>query len=318
MRALVTGGAGFIGSNLVARLLAAGHEVRAYDNFSTGQERFLAAVRGDAGFTLVRGDLLDEQALSAAAAGCDAVFHLAANADVRFGTQHPRRDLEQNTIATYNVLEAMRAHGIRRIAFSSTGSIYGEPEVFPTPETAPFPVQTSLYGASKLACEGLIQAYCEGFDMQAWIFRFVSILGEHYSHGHVFDFYRKLRADPAELAVLGDGHQRKSYLYVQDCIDAIFLAMEKTAGRVNLFNLGTDEYCQVNDSIGWICEALGVTPRLVYSGGPRGWIGDSPFIFLDTTRIRSLGWTPRLSIREGILRTLDYLRGAPWLLEARG
>lgn len=317
MRALVTGGAGFIGSNLVARLLAAGHEVRAYDNFSTGQERFLDPVRKAAGFTLLRGDLLDERALAAAAGGCDTVFHLAANADVRFGTQHPRRDLEQNTIATYNVLEAMRAHGIRRIAFSSTGSIYGEPDVFPTPEAAPFPVQTSLYGASKLACEGLIQAYCEGFGLQACIFRFVSILGEHYSHGHVFDFYRKLRGNPAELDVLGDGHQRKSYLYVQDCIDAIFLAMEKSTGKVNLFNLGADETCEVNDSIRWICGALGVTPRLVYSGGPRGWIGDSPFIFLDTAKIRALGWRPRLSIRDGILRTLDYLRGATWLMESR-
>ncbi len=316
MKALVTGGAGFIGSNLVARLLAAGHDVRAYDNFSTGQERFLDPVRGAARFTLVRGDLLDERALTAAADGCDTVFHLAANADVRFGTQHPRRDLEQNTIATYNVLEAMRATGIRRIAFSSTGSIYGEAEVFPTPEAAPFPVQTSLYGASKMACEGLIQAYCEGFGMQAWIFRFVSILGEHYSHGHVFDFYRKLRANPDELAVLGDGRQRKSYLYVQDCVNAILLAMEKAGGKVNLFNLGTDEYCQVNDSIGWICEALGLSPRLVYSGGTRGWIGDSPFIFLDTARIRSFGWKPALSIREGILRTLDYLRGADWLLES--
>lgn len=317
MKALVTGGAGFIGSNLVARLLAAGHEVRAYDNFSTGQERFLDPVRGAAGFSLVRGDLLDEPALAAAAAGCDTVFHLAANADVRFGTQHPRRDLEQNTIATYNVLEAMRANGIRRIAFSSTGSIYGEPQVFPTPETAPFPVQTSLYGASKLACEGLIQAYCEGFGVQAWIFRFVSILGEHYSHGHVIDFYRKLRANPDALAVLGDGHQRKSYLYVQDCIDAILLAMEKSSDKVNLFNLGTDETCEVNDSIRWICAALGATPRLDYGGGARGWIGDSPFIFLDTAKIRSLGWRPKLTIRDGILRTLDYLRDAAWLSEAR-
>ncbi|OQW97474.1 MAG: nucleoside-diphosphate sugar epimerase [Verrucomicrobia bacterium A1] len=317
MKALVTGGAGFIGSNLVARLLAAGHEVCAYDNFSTGRERFLEPVRAAAGFTLVRGDLLDEPALTAAAAGCDTVFHLAANADVRFGTQHPRRDLEQNTIATYNVLEAMRANGIRRIAFSSTGSIYGEPQVFPTPEAAPFPIQTSLYGASKLACEGLIQAYAEGFGVQAWIFRFVSILGEHYSHGHVFDFYRKLRANPAELAVLGDGHQRKSYLYVQDCIDAILLAMEKSSEKVNLFNLGTDETCEVNDSIRWICASLGATPRLDYSGGTRGWIGDSPFIFLDTAKIRALGWRPRLTIREGILRTLDYLRDATWLLEDR-
>src|SRR5712692_4937671 len=164
--------------------------------------------------------------------GTDWVFHLAANADVRFGTHHPRKDLEQNTIATANVLEAMRANGIRRLAFASTGSIYGEPDVFPTPEDAPFPMQTSLYGASKLAAEGLIQAYCEGFGMQGYIFRFVSILGERYSHGHVFDFYQQLAEHPEHLHVLGNGHQRKSYLYVQDCIEAILTALEQADAKV--------------------------------------------------------------------------------------
>jgi UDP-glucose 4-epimerase len=177
--------------------------------------------------------------------GAEFVFHLAANADVRFGTEHPRKDLEQNTIATYNVLEAMRANGIQRIAFSSTGSVYGEAEVFPTPEDASFPVQTSLYGASKLAGEGLIQAYCEGYGFQGYIFRFVSILGERYSHGHVFDFYKKLLQNPDELYILGDGHQRKSYLYVQDCIDAILFVIEKAHEKVNIYNLGTDEYSHV-------------------------------------------------------------------------
>lgn len=317
MRALVTGGAGFIGSSLVDRLLADGHEVIAYDNFSTGQEPFLADARLQPGFTLVRGDTLDLPALTAAARGVDTVFHLAANADVRFGTDQPRRDLEQNTIATFNVLEAMRANGVTRVAFSSTGSIYGEAAVVPTPEDAPFPVQTSLYGASKLAGEGLIQAYCEGFGFHAWIFRFVSILGERYTHGHVFDFYRSLRLDPTRLRVLGNGRQRKSYLYIQDCLDAILLAMDRATGKVNVLNLGTNEYCQVNDSIGWITEHLGITPTLDYTGGERGWIGDNPFIFLDTARVRALGWTPRLTIRDGIIRTLDYLRAHPELLERR-
>ncbi len=231
--------------------------------------------------------------------GADVVFHLAANADVRFGTEHPSKDLEQNTIATFNVLEAMRANGVRRIAFASTGSIYGEATVIPTPESAPFPVQTSLYGASKLAGEGLIQAYCEGFGFQGWIFRFVSILGERYTHGHVFDFFKSLTADPTRLRVLGDGRQRKSYLYVQDCIDAMLLAMARATGKVNIFNLGTDEFCLLNDSIGWITERLGVAPVLEYTGGDRGWIGDNPFIYLDSSRIRALGWTPKLSIRDG-------------------
>jgi len=314
----VTGCAGFIGSTLVDRLLEAGHDVVGYDDFSTGQTEFVAAAGRAPRFRLVRGDTLDASALTGAMRGSDFVFHLAANADVRHGTEHPRRDLEQNTIATYNVLEAMRANGIRRMAFSSTGSIYGEPEVFPTPETAPFPVQTSLYGASKLAAEGLIAAYCEGFGMQACIFRFVSILGERYTHGHVFDFYRQLREHPERLDVLGDGRQRKSYLYVQDCIDAMLLATSKAADKVGVFNLGADEYCQVDDSIGWICEHLGLAPKRVYAGGSRGWIGDSPFIFLDCSRIRALGWKPSLTIRDGVIRTLRYLQANPWLLERRG
>jgi UDP-glucose 4-epimerase len=247
--------------------------------------------------------------------GATFVFHLAANADVRFGTEHPERDLQQNTIATFNVLEAMRTNSCKRIGFSSTGSIYGEPEIFPTPEDAPFPLQTSLYGASKAAAEGLIQAYCEGFGYQAYIFRFVSILGERYTHGHVFDFYKKLSDDPTRLHVLGDGKQRKSYLYVHDCIDAMLLAIRVLNNKVHVLNLGTDEANRVNDSIAWICERLGVRPELTYAGGERGWIGDSPFILLDTRRIRALGWKPKLTIREGVVRTVDWLAANRWVFE---
>lgn len=317
MRYIVTGCAGFIGSNLVDRLLADGHVVTGYDDFSTGQEEFIVPALQSPNFTLVRGDMLDLLSLTKAMSGAEFVFHLAANADVRFGTEHPRRDLEQNSIATFNVLEAMRGNGIHRIAFSSTGSVYGEAQVFPTPEDAPFPVQTSLYGASKLAGEGLIQAYCEGYGFQGYIFRFVSILGERYSHGHVFDFYRKLLQNPKELYILGNGHQRKSYLYVQDCIDAILFAVGKAEEKVNIYNLGTDEYCEVNDSIAWICNHLGLDPHRTYSGGERGWVGDNPFIFLDTAKIRALGWKPKLTIRQGIIRTLEYLQANHWLLEQR-
>lgn len=318
MRAFVTGGAGFIGSNLVDRLLADGYEVTAFDNLFTGQREFLADAATRPGFRLVEGDVLDSATLTESLSGHDVVFHLAANADVRFGTEHPRRDLEQNTIATFNVLEAMRANGVKRIAFSSTGSIYGEPDVFPTPEGCPFPIQTSLYGASKLAGEGLIAAYASSFGFQCCIFRFVSILGERYTHGHVFDFYKKLLADPNEIEVLGNGKQRKSYLHVRDCVDAVLLAMERASGPVNIFNLGADEYCNVDQSLGWITERLGLSPRRRYTGGDRGWIGDSPFIFLDTTRIRALGWCNKISIRDGVIRTLDYLKANPWILERRG
>jgi UDP-glucose 4-epimerase len=313
----ITGAGGFIGSTLADRLLADGHSVVGYDNFSTGFREFVDAARRNSRYSLVEGDLLDRTALSAAMQGADFVFHLAANADVRFGTQHPGRDLEQNTIATFNVLEAMRANGIRDVAFSSTGSVYGDATVFPTPEDAPFPVQTSLYGASKLAGEGLLAAYAEGFSFRVIIFRFVSILGPRYTHGHVFDFYRKLRADPSRLHVLGDGRQRKSYLHVDDCVAAMCLAADQAGDKVTILNLGTDEYCDVNRSIGWICDELGVEPRLEYAGGERGWVGDSPFIFLACDRMKALGWRARHTIEDGVRETLRWLRASPWVLEQR-
>ena len=318
----VTGAAGFIGSSLTDRLLSAGKQVVGWDNMSTGQRPFIEGAGKQPGFTFVQGDNLDLPALTAAMRGCDLVFHLAANADVRFGTEHPGKDIQQNTVATYHVLEAMRANGIKRIGFSSTGSVYGEAKVIPTPEDAPFPIQTSLYGASKVAGETLIQAYCEGFGFEGYIFRFVSILGERYTHGHVFDFYKQLREHPDHLRVLGDGSQRKSYLYIQDCISAMLHVVEhqlarKAKHRVEIFNLGAPEYCQVKDSIGWICEALSLKPRLDFTGGERGWIGDNPFIFLETAKIQGTGWKPQLTIREGILRTLHWLQSNPWVLEKR-
>lgn len=317
----ITGIAGFIGSNLADRLLDEGKLVVGWDNFVTGQEQFLAGAQKNPNFTLTRGDNLDLPSLKKAMEGCDAVFHLAANADVRFGTNHPDRDLQQNTIATFNVLEAMRANGIKKIAFSSTGSVYGECDLIPTPENAPFPIQTSLYGASKVAGEGLIHSYCEGFGFEGYIFRFVSILGERYTHGHVFDFYKQLLEHPDHLRVLGDGSQRKSYLYVGDCINAMLHVMDKgeamrSKHRVAIYNLGTDEYVQVNDSIRFICKELGLNPRLEYSGGKKGWIGDNPFIFLDTKKVRSTGWESHLSIEQGIIKTLCWLKENKWVYES--
>jgi UDP-glucose 4-epimerase len=317
MKYFITGSAGFIGSNLTDYLLQKGNEVVGYDNLSTGNEQFLSNALGSSQFKFCKNDILDLSALTSAMSGCDFVFHLCANADVRFGLEHPRKDLEQNTIGTFNVLEAMRANGIKKIAFSSTGSIYGEAVIIPTPENAPCPIQTSLYGASKMAGEGLIAAYCEGFGFQSWIFRFVSILGERYSHGHVFDFYKKLLANPMELEVLGNGKQRKSYLYIGDCINAMMNAIDLAAEKTNIFNLGTNEFCEVNNSIQWITGKLGLQPKLNYTGTERGWVGDNPFIFLDCTKIRELGWQPELSIQEGIIKTLDYLQNNKWLLDAR-
>jgi len=317
MRVLVTGAAGFIGSTLTDRLLSLGHTVIGVDNLSTGQPEFLTGATANPRFTLRKHDLLDLDALVESAAGVDLVVHFAANADVRFGPDHPRRDLEQNIIVTWNVLEAMRRNGVKRIAFSSTGSVYGESPVIPTPEDAPFPVQTSLYGASKVSAEGLISAYSESFGFEGYIYRFVSILGERYTHGHVLDFYKSLTVDPTRLRVLGNGKQRKSYLYVQDCVDAILLTLEKAKDKVNLFNLGTNEYCQVTDSIGWITGRLGVNPQLDFTGGDRGWIGDNPFIFLETKKIRALGWEPKLSIQQAVIKTVEYLQQNPWVGERR-
>lgn len=322
MRLFVTGAAGFIGSSVTDRLLAEGHDVTGWDNFSTGQGEFVKGALQQESCRIICGDNLDLTALTQAMKGCDTVFHFAANADVRFGVKHSRRDLEQNTLATFNVLEAMRTNGINRIAFSSTGSVYGEAEVIPTPENCPFPIQTSLYGASKVAGESLIQAYCEGFGFEGYIFRFVSILGERYTHGHVFDFYRQLLQHPDHLQVLGDGTQRKSYLYIQDCVSAILQAMHLGTARTakhrsEVYNLGAPEYCRVRDSIGWICSHLGVAPRLEFTGGDRGWIGDNPFIFLDTKKIQSTGWRATVPIREAIERTVDWLAANEWVFQKR-
>lgn len=304
----MTGGAGFIGSNLADRLHSLGSQVVVIDDLRTGRREFLSGLEGRPGFTLVEADVLDDAALDRAMTGCDWVFHLQANADVRRGLDRPTRDLEQNTVATSRVLEAMRRAGASRIVFASTGSVYGEPEVFPTPEDAPFPVQTSLYAASKLAGEGLLSAYAAGFGFTSIICRFVSILGERYTHGHVFDFFCALKRDPGRLRVLGDGRQEKSYLYVGDCVDAIVTLVDRVGDRPgpHVYNLGTDETVVVDRSVEIITGHLGLSPAVEHTGGRRGWVGDSPLIRLDTSRLRALGWRPRLGIEQAVIATLEW------------
>lgn len=316
-KALVTGAAGFIASHLCDRLIADGYQVTGVDNLSTGNKRFLANILDNPNFKFVERDITDPEALKDLLdAHTERVFHLAANADVRFGLNHPRKDLEQNLIATWNVLEAMRLKGVKNIAFSSTGSVYGEAPVIPSPETCPFPVQTSLYGAAKLGAEAYISAYAEGYGMKAHIFRFVSILGERYTHGHVFDFVRKLQADKTKLDVLGNGKQRKSYLYIGDCINAIMTAVNfPTPRAVEIYNLGTDEYTNVDASIATIVEMLKVKPEIKYAGGERGWIGDNPFIFLECSKIKSTGWRAEKTIKEGVELTVKYLLENPWVFD---
>ena len=312
---VVSGAAGFIGSSLVDSLLNQGIEVLGIDNFSTGRIEFLRDALKDPKFTLLRQDLYLGKGLSSVFVGKDAIFHLAANADVRFGPDRPSVDLEQNTITTHRVLEAARIAGVNKFIFSSTGSVYGESEIVPTPENAPFPIQTSLYGASKLACEGMIAAYSESFGMQVWIFRFVSILGPHYTHGHVFDFYKQLMEHPENLTVLGNGYQKKSYLHVSDCIAAINVALNSASASVNIFNLGVDGYCEVRDSIGWITDELGLIPQISFGTESKGWIGDNPLIHLDTKKIQEMGWAPKYSIEESVRDTVSYMKSNQWLFQ---
>jgi UDP-glucose 4-epimerase len=319
MKYLVTGCAGFIGSHMVDRLLGEGHSVIGVDNLSTGRREFIVQSKSNPRFRLAQTDLTTANALDGVIApDVDWVIHLAANADVRDGFKHPTKDIEQNILATLYVLEAMRKVGVRKIAFSSTGSVYGDTAVIPSPENCPFPLQTSLYGTSKLSAEGLISAYAEGCGFQGLIFRFVSILGERYTHGHVLDFVRQLRKNSHALSILGDGKQRKSYLYVGDCIEAIMQALHRSwKDRVEVLNLGTDEFVNVDQSVDIICQEMKVKPQRTYTGGDRGWPGDNPYIFLDCAKMRVIGWRPTKSIREAVTITTRYLLENPWIFDER-
>jgi UDP-glucose 4-epimerase len=317
MRAFITGGAGFIGSNLADRLLADGNEVVVYDNFSTGRRRFIKYNLDNPDYALIECDVLDKPKLTNAMRDCDIVFHFQANADVRSGMKNTLIDLEQNIIGTHNVLEAMKINDIKKIVFASSATVYGEPKVIPTPEDIS-PVQTSLYGASKYSAEALIQAYCEYFEMNCWIFRFVSFMGPHYTHGVIFDFLKKLRINPAELHILGNGAQRKSYLHVSDGINAIMNAIEKSNEKTNIFNLGNLEWISVVDLADLVCKTLELADvKYTFAGGVRGWTGDTPFVHLDINKISSLGWAPRYSVKETIIETVKYLLENEDLLYAR-
>jgi UDP-glucose 4-epimerase len=312
---LVTGGAGFIGSHVADRLLALGARVTVFDDFSTGFREFVPRHER---VRLIVADLLDADRVTEAMRGVDFVFHMAANADIRENFSAPRKCVEQNIVVTQNVLEAMRAAGTQEIAFSSTGSVYGEATLIPTPENAPFPVQTSIYASSKIAAEGLLTSYAQAAPapaMRTWIFRFVSLLGPRYTHGHVVDFFRKLKADPTFLPVLGNGLQKKSYLHVSDCVAAMFLAVERARDPVNVFNLGHTDWIEVSESVRIITRTMGLSPRIEYAGGERGWPGDSPKILLDIARIGSLGWAPSRTIEESIAETLGFLAENPYAVK---
>ncbi len=306
---LVTGGAGFIGSHFVDEALGRGHSVVAFDDLSTGRETFLKSAKANPKFRLVIGDIRENSQIVGACQDFkpDWIVHFAANADVRQGLERPRRDLDYNINGTWNVLDACQKSGCKQFLFSSTGSVYGEPEIFPTPETCPFPIQTSLYGASKAAGEGLISAYSFGFGINAIVFRFVSIMGPRYTHGHVVDFAEKLRQDPSQLPILGNGKQLKSYLHTKDLMRGVWLTIESDLKGFNVFNIGHDDAITVDQSVDYICEYLKLNPKRVYGGGDRGWVGDSPRIQLDTSKLKKLGWSAQLSLKEAVTDTIRYL-----------
>jgi len=324
MKALVTGAAGFIGSHIVDELLKRDYEVVGFDNFSTGIAKYLDDANMNPKFHCVIGDILDLELMEKHMEGVDIVYHMAANADIRGGTRNTMYDLQQNTIGTYNVLESMRLSGTaKRICFASSAAALGEPSVFPTPENLANPNQTSLYGASKMACEGLISAYCNAFNVEGYCFRFVSLLGPRYPHGHVFDFVKKLIMDPSRLEILGDGTAEKSYLHIEDCISALMLICEDkrpakgSSLGFEVFHLGMEEVIQVADSAKLIASQLGLTPNYEFGQGKRGWVGDNPFVLLDVSKVKGFGWSPRHTIKDSIAETTEWLRMNDWIFEDR-
>jgi len=306
---LVTGGAGFIGSHLVDRLLS-GNEVTVLDNFSSGRRENLALHSENADFTLVEADLLDVEALQRAVRGKDMVFHVAANPDVKLGAADTRVHLDQNVLATYNLLEAMRTCGVSRIAFTSTSTVYGEADVVPTPEDYGPLKPISLYGASKLSCEALISSYCHTFGMQSWIYRFANIIGERGTHGVLVDFIRKLQENPRELEILGSGRQSKSYLDVKECVDAMAHCVDHSREETSIFNIGSEDAIDVNRIADIVADRMGLDGvKYKYTGGfdGRGWKGDVKVMQLSIEKIRGLGWSPHLGSAEAVAAAVDAL-----------
>ena len=299
-RCFVTGAAGFIGSHLVERLLAQGYSVTGYDSLRWGQRQWIEPYLGDPRFTFIQGDLLDPPALTEAMRGHTAIFHLGASADVRRGTEDTRLDLENCTIATFNVLEAMKATGVKKLVFTSSGTVYGEAPVQPTPEDVGPILPISLYGAAKLACEGLISAYCHLFGMQAWIFRCGQIVGARMGRGVLHDFIEKIRRNPQELEILGDGNQVKSYLLIEEWLDATLFAFRHVnENQCQVFNLANESPLTVAEVARIVVEEMGLNGvRFRYTGGRRGWPGDVPEIRFDMSKMRRLGWEPKHTSAE--------------------
>lgn len=305
----ITGGAGFIGSNLVDKLLSEGHKVTVYDNLKTGKLKNLNQALTNKNCSFIRGDMLNATKLEKSIKNHDFVFHLAANADVRGGIKNTMTDLQQGIVATHNLLEAIRKNGIQKLMYASSAVVYGEPTKFPTPENY-CPQQTSLYGASKYACEGLIQAYSNYYNVTSYIFRFVSAIGLRYPHGLIIDTLNKLKVSREHLDILGDGNQKKSYIDVQDLINAFLIGVRNSNvnNKINIYNVGGGNLLTVKEVIHIILKELKIKNiKYVFSGGKRGWPGDSPVVLLDTKKLQRLGWRQKISTPSSIRTTINYL-----------
>jgi UDP-glucose 4-epimerase len=304
MRYFVTGGAGFIGSHLVDNLVNMGL-VTVCDNLSSGKKKFIQHHLDREGFRFVQVDLLERDQLTGAMKDSEVVFHLAANPKIRAGTRDTELDLKQGIIATYNVLEAMRLNSIKKIVFASTSAVYGETSGQPIPEDYGPLQPISLYGASKLASEGLITAFSHLFDMQAWIFRLANVVGKRATHGVIIDFIAKLKQNSGELEILGDGTQEKSYIHVDDCVAGLLYGFQYANAPVNVFNLGNRDATSVTTIGHMLIKAMGATNvRLKHTGGNRGWPGDVPQVRLNTSRMEKLGWKPKYTSDEAIRQAI--------------
>ena len=302
MRYLITGGAGFIGSHAADRLLAEGHQVTVYDNLSTGQRKWLAPHEGDPAFRFIEGDIVDRDVLQETMAGHDLVFHLAANTDIPSGYAQTRLDLDNCIIGTWNVLDATRELGIGEILFASSATVYGYPKVMPTPETYGPLLPESHYGAGKLACEALISGFAHLYPMKAWIYRFGNVMGGRMGHGVVYDFIAKLRRNPRELEILGDGRQTKTFFLVEDCLEGILWAYEHDRERpVDIYNLGSSVTLTVTEIARIVCEEMGLDGvAFRYTGGERGWPGDVPKVDFDISKMDGLGWRVTRTSAEAV------------------
>lgn len=314
MRYLVTGGAGFIASHIVDHLIKDGNEVIVYDNFSTGKKLYIEHHLKNRKFKLIKADLLDIKTLNKAMAKVDFVFHFAAHADVKEGILNHDIDHIQNLEATRNVLKAMKEKKVKRIAFSSTSSVYGDATIHPTPESYPFE-PTSLYGATKASAESYIWAYAGYYGWDAYIFRFVSFIGERYSHGIILDIMKKLKSGVKVLELLSDGTPRKSSIYIKDAIRGIFTVINKAKKGINIYNISHDDVLNVNEIVDTILKSAGANVKKKYQGGKRGWKGDNNFVCMSNKKLKALGWKPEYSFKDGIKRTVAYLKQNPKLLK---